>query len=160
MLRARRGKERARRGEAMKEQNFANHVRLVPPFHMFVLPVLLLNLIWAIYKFIHTFFSFDALVTLLLAVALAVLAPYARIFALTVQDRVIRMEMRQRMERLLPADLKSRIGEFSVNQLVSLRFASDAELPELARRVLTEKIEKRKDIKRLIKTWKPDYLRA
>ena len=144
----------------MKEQNFANHVRLVPPFHMFVLPVLLLNLIWAIDRFIHTFFSFDALVTLLLALALILLALFARLFALTVQDRVIRLEMRLRMERLLPADLKPRIGECSVSQMVALRFASDAELPELMRRVLAEKIENRKAIKRMVKTWKPDYLRA
>ncbi|HYL62638.1 MAG TPA: DUF6526 family protein [Candidatus Methylomirabilis sp.] len=144
----------------MKEQNFANHVRIVPPFHLFVLPMLLLNLIWAVYKFIHTFFSFDALVTLLLALALILLAPFARMFALSVQDRVIRLEMRLRMEKLLPTDLKSRIDEFSVSQLVALRFASDAELPELARRVLADKLDNRKAIKRLIKTWKPDYLRA
>ncbi|HEV2491300.1 MAG TPA: DUF6526 family protein [Candidatus Acidoferrales bacterium] len=144
----------------MKEQNFANHVRVVPPFHMVALPILLMNFLWAIYRLVHTWFSFDALVALLLAIALILVALFARMFALTVQDRVIRLEMRQRMERLLPADLKTRFDEFTVSQLVALRFASDAELPELARRVLAEKIEDRKAIKRMIKTWKPDYLRA
>lgn len=144
----------------MKEQNFANHVRIVPMFHQVALPILGLNLIWAVYRLAHTWFSMDALVALLLAIALVLVALFARMFALTVQDRVIRLEMRLRMDKLLPADLKPRFDEFTVNQLVALRFASDAELPELARRVLAEKIEKRKAIKQMIKNWKPDYLRA
>ncbi|HKW87530.1 MAG TPA: DUF6526 family protein [Candidatus Acidoferrales bacterium] len=144
----------------MKEQNFENHVRVVPPFHMFVLPALALNFVYSIYKLVHTWFTFDALVGMIVALALVLLALFARRFALTVQDRVIRLEMRLRMEKLLPADLKARIEEFSVGQLVALRFASDAELPELARRVLGEKLENRKAIKRMVKTWKPDYLRA
>jgi hypothetical protein len=61
---------------------------------------------------------------------------------------------------MLPADLKPRIGEFTVDQLISLRFASDTELPALARKVLDEKMAERKAIKQMVKTWKPDYLRA
>ena len=80
--------------------------------------------------------------------------------ALTVQDRLIRLEERLRYERVLPADLKARIGEFTVTQLIALRFASDAELPALARKVLDDKISERKAIKQMVKTWKPDYLRA
>jgi hypothetical protein len=60
----------------------------------------------------------------------------------------------------LPVDLKPRIGEFTVGQLISLRFASDAELPVLARRVLDDKIDERKAIKQMVRNWKPDYLRA
>jgi hypothetical protein len=84
----------------------------------------------------------------------------ARVFALKVQDRVIRLEERLRMERLLPADLQARIEEFSVPQLVGLRFASDAELPELARKVLDEKVKEAKAIKRMVKSWRGDFLRA
>jgi hypothetical protein len=80
--------------------------------------------------------------------------------ALKVQDRVIRLEERLRYQRLLPADLQPRIDDFTVNQLVSLRFASDAELPALARKVLDDKIDDRKTIKQMIKVWRPDYLRA
>jgi len=83
-----------------------------------------------------------------------------RLFALKVQDRVIRLEMRLRMERLLPADLKARIEDFTVGQLIALRFASDPELPDLARRVLNDKVTQRKAIKQMVKNWKPDYLRA
>jgi hypothetical protein len=62
--------------------------------------------------------------------------------------------------RLLPADLQPRVGEFTIAQLVSLRFASDAELPALARKVLDDKLQERKAIKQLIKTWRPDFVRA
>ena len=89
-----------------------------------------------------------------------VLAFSARIMALTVQDRVIRLEMRVRMQQVLPADLRPRIGEFTVGQLVSLRFASDAELPELSRKVLQDKLTDRKAIKQLVRDWEPDFLRA
>jgi len=87
-------------------------------------------------------------------------ALFARMFALTVQDRVIRLEMRLRMQQVLPQDLRGRIPEFTVGQLVSLRFASDAELTALARKVLDEKLTDRKTIKKLIRDWQPDLLRA
>jgi hypothetical protein len=144
----------------MKEQTFANHSRIVPAFHMVALPILFLNIGYSIYRLVHTWFSFDALVPFLVAIALLLVALYARMFALAVQDRVIRLEMRLRLEKLLPADLKPRILEFSVGQLIALRFASDAELPDLARRVLDEKVKDKKAIKQMIKTWKADYLRA
>ena len=97
---------------------------------------------------------------ILVAVALLLLAFLARLFALGVQDRVIRLEERMRYERLLPEDLKARIGEFTISQLVSLRFASDAELPALARKVLDEQIKERKAIKQMIQSWRPDYQRV
>jgi len=77
-----------------------------------------------------------------------------------VQDRVIRLEMRLRMLQILPAELRPRVPEFSVNQLVALRFASDAELPALAKKVLDEKLNDRKAIKKMIREWEPDFLRA
>ena len=144
----------------MKEQTFANHTRIVPAFHVVALPILLLNFLYSIYRLVHTWFSFDALVSFLLAIALILVALYARMFALAVQDRVIRLEMRLRLEKLLPADLKPRIPEFAVGQLIALRFASDAELPDLARQVLDEKVKDKKVIKQKIKTWKADHLRA
>ncbi len=144
----------------MKEQNLSNHTRLVPAFHLVALPILLLNFADQIYRLIHLGFSFDTVVSLLLSIALILVALYARMFALTVQDRVIRLEMRLRLEGVLPPDLKPLIPKFSVDQLVALRFASDAELPALCRRVLDEKLTARKSIKQLVKTWKADYLRA
>ncbi|HKF51588.1 MAG TPA: DUF6526 family protein [Candidatus Acidoferrales bacterium] len=144
----------------MKDQTLSNHTRIVPAFHLVALPILVLNLADQTYRLVHLGISFDNIVALLLAIALILVALYARMFALTVQDRVIRLEMRLRLESVLPPDLKPLIPKFSVDQLVALRFASDAELPTLCRRVLDEKIATRKSIKGLIKTWKADYLRA
>lgn len=144
----------------MSEQNFANHTRLMPAFHFFVLPVCTLNFGWSIYRWKTAGFSVDGAVWVLTAAAVLVGFLCARIFALTVQDRVIRLEERLRYERLLPQDLQTRMGEFELAQLVSLRFASDAELPALARKVLTEKLKDRKAVKQLVKSWRPDHLRA
>jgi Family of unknown function (DUF6526) len=144
----------------MAEQNLSNHARVFPPFHFFVLPTLVFNFGWSIYRLKTYNFTIDAFLSVFVAAALIMGFLSARMFALTVQDRVIRLEERLRYQRLLPADLQPRIGEFTVNQLVSLRFASDAELPALARKVLDDKLSERKAIKHLVKNWKPDYLRA
>ena len=98
--------------------------------------------------------------TLVLVVVLALAYFYGRLFAMGVQDRVIRLEERLRMERLLDADLKSRIPEFTTEQLIGLRFASDEELPALARRVLAEGIADRKTIKLAVKSWRADHQRV
>jgi hypothetical protein len=143
-----------------KPQCLQNHSRVVPPFHMFVLPVFLLNLGWTIYHLVKAGISFESVLDFLMALALITLALYARVFALTVQDRVIRLEMRLRLAEVLPVDLRPRIPEFTVGQLVSLRFACDAELPALARKVLDDKLDDRKAIKQLVKDWQADYVRA
>jgi len=145
--------------EKIKAQNFKNHARLVPAFHFFVLPVFLINLIYALVRLKDgvTFFSVWNAV---LAFTLFLFAGLARTFALTVQDRVIRLEMQIRLERLLAPELRPRIGEFTVNQLVGLRFAGDDELPVLALQVLNENLTSRKIIKQRVKDWRPDFLRA
>jgi hypothetical protein len=144
----------------MAEQSFANHTKYFPLFHFFVMPVLIANFGLAIYRLKGSGYSFAGFFSILLALALILGFLSARRFALSVQDRVIRFEERLRYQRLLPADLQTRIDEFTVAQLVSLRFACDAELPALARKVLDDKMQERKAIKQLVKTWKPDYLRA
>jgi len=149
----------------MSEQNFSNHTKFVPAFHFFLAPVLIINLVGHIYMVFKTpmdtpMAKFHAVFGVLLAAAFLTMAFLARIFALGVQDRVIRLEERMRYERLLPEDLKPRIGEFSIAQLVSLRFASDAELPALARKVLDGKVNDRKAIKRMVQNWRADYQRV
>ena len=143
----------------MAEQNFANHTKMFPPFHFFVVPILLVNLGVQLYR-LKFGITFATVFGILLAVALILGFLSARMFALSVQDRVIRLEERLRYQRLLPSDLQPRIEDFTVAQLVSLRFACDAELPALARKVLDEKLQERKAIKQLVKNWKPDFLRA
>jgi hypothetical protein len=144
----------------MTEQKFENHAKFVPAFHFFAGPVFLINFGWSVYRLKTLGISFEGIFGVILAAAFVVLAFQARLFALGVQDRVIRLEERLRYERVLPADLQARCGELTIAQIVSLRFASDAELPALARKVLDEKVTERKAIKQLIKNWKPDYLRA
>ena len=144
----------------MTEQNFANHGRLVPLFHFFVIPMLIINFGTQVYWWIKFEFAPARFISVLVAAALFLGALYGRMFALAVQDRLIRLEERLRYERVLPAELQARYGELTIDQVVSLRFACDAELPTLARKVLDEKLTERKAIKQLIKTWKPDYQRA
>jgi hypothetical protein len=145
-----------------KEQNYANHARLVPGYHFVAFGILVLNLVYTVYKLVREFPTRPVFwgMHVLVAVAVLLVFFYARRFALTVQDRVIRLEMAFRMERLLPAELRPRIKEFSLDQLVALRFAGDDELPALASKVLTEKIGDRKTIKQLIKHWNADHLRV
>lgn len=142
-----------------KPQTYENHAKIVPSYHIVAFVILVINAGWSIYRLIREP-SLDAVVNLLLAAALLLLFFHLRIFPLTVQDRVIRLEMRLRLERILPADLRERIGELSHGQLVALRFASDGELPELVREVLDGNITDRKEIKLKIKDWQPDHLRC
>ena len=144
----------------MAEQSFQSHTKWVPPYHFFVLPVLLINLGFSIYWCVKAWFTVSGVLSVAVAAALFVGMVMARAMAMKVQDRVIRIEERIRFERVLPVDMHARIGEFTIDQLVALRFASNAELPDLARKVLEEKVKDRKAIKQMIKTWRPDLARA
>ena len=144
----------------MSEQNFKNHVRFVPLYHFFALPMLLIHFAWSIYRWVAAGFSIGGLEWVLTAAALFFGVLYARLFALSVQDRVIRLEERLRYERILLEELRWRADELTPSQFISLRFASDDELPALMKKVLDERVTQRKAIKQLIKNWRPDYLRA
>lgn len=140
-------------------QNYSNHVRKMPPLYLAAALVLVINLLWLLYQLVLNL-SIGSVLGVLFAATIIVLFVYSRTFALTVQDRVIRLEERLRMERLFPAELRPRIGDFTVKQLVALRFASDAELPALAREVLDGKLTEQDAIKRAIKDWRADWQRA
>jgi hypothetical protein len=148
-------------------QNYQNHRKFVPLFHFVGWGILFLNFLWALFRLYRAirwqhprFDIVDSVINVLVACALIILIFYARDFVLKVQDRVIRAEMRLRLERLLPADLAPRIGELQVGQLIGLRFAGDAELPALTRKVLDENIRGRDAIKKMVADWQPDHLRA
>ena len=143
---------------ADQKQNFENHTRYVFIYHFVAAPIFLLNLGWAVWNLRDP--SFSAVLDVLVAVALIIVFLCARNFALKAQDRVIRGEMRLRMRELLPEDLQGRINEFTPTQMVGLRFAGDAELPDLARKVLDENITAATPIKRLITDWQGDYYRV
>jgi hypothetical protein len=146
-------------------QTFANHARFDPPFHFFIAPVFLLGVILA---FVHFFAhlresdfrdNFHAGLLIVLSLALLTWVFKTRLYALKVQDRVIRLEERLRLMQLLPDPLRSRIPELTEDQLVGLRFASDAEVPKLTERALNEKLT-RKQIKQAVQNWRPDYWRV
>ena|SRR5437660_3295400 len=144
---------------AERVQTYKNHPRLLPAFHFFVLPILLLNLLNEI-RHAYRYPSGGATFAAVVAAALLTLGFLSRIQALTVQDRVIRLEMRLRLRQLLPPELQGRINDLTHRQLVALRFASDAELPELVREVLDGRLQTAKEIKQRVKNWQPDWLRA
>ncbi len=141
------------------QQTFDTHVRRVPAPYSAAFLFALIATLYYIYRLIADP-SLDSAVALLTAIALVIAVAFTRTNALRVQDRVIRLEMQVRLRQLLPADLQGRIGELALGQLVSLRFASDAELPALTRRVLDEKLTDRKTIKQLITHWQADSFRV
>ena len=146
----------------MTEQNYANHAKYVPLFHFVAFGILVINLIWSLFRLCWGLPGvpfFDRLLNVAVAVALGLLAWYARTFPLTAQDRIIRLEETLRLERLLPADLKPRIGDLRRGQLIALRFASDEELPELARAVLAGEVTKPDEIKQRVRNWRADHFR-
>src|SRR5258708_4943992 len=144
---------------AAPPQNFQNHRRFVPLFHGMLSALVAGNLIHALWRVFRAA-SEDSVFALVVAVSLVLLYFYARAFALAAQDRVIRLEMRLRLERTLPADLLARASELRPRQLVALRFASDAELPGLIRDVLDGKLVSSNDIKKQIQNWQADTLRV
>jgi len=139
-------------------QNFSNHTRLDPPFHFFILPVFAITVIVAIVHLVrHPTLLSAWLVVVALAAAVAVTK--IRTYALKVQDRVIRLEERLRLAILLDKPVRARMTELSESQLVGLRFASDAELPALTARALSEKLSNTQ-IKKAVTQWRPDDWRV
>jgi hypothetical protein len=140
-------------------QSYSNHRRIVPLYHLVAAPLLILNFGWAFARLSHGW-SMDALVNLLTAFALILVLLYARTFALRVQDRVIRLEMRLRMADVLPSDLNARASALTMRQLIALRFASDEELPDVVDRVLRDQVTDATAIKKMITQWQADHHRA
>jgi hypothetical protein len=144
---------------AERVQSYQKHARWLPAFHFFVVPVLLINLGNSIRHLSMAptrHFAFEVVV----AAALLMTALVSRMMVVTVQDRLIRLEMRLRLRGLLPADLQPSINDLTPRQMVALRFASDAEMADLVRDVLAGKLTTGKEIKMRVKSWQADWLRA
>ena len=131
-------------------QNFQNHAKYVPLFHFVAVPILITNFIWSAYRAAMAP-SWPTVLAALVAAAMVITIFLARVFALKVQDRVIRLEMRLRLRDVLSTELRGRIPELTRPQLVALRFASDAELPELVRDVLVGGLSTKKATKERVK---------
>ena len=147
------------------EQNFENHVRQ-PTDAFVVLGAFLLAIILAV---VGIFTNDLGILTREVLIALAVVAAgvagilntmMSRGYSTKLQDRIIRLEMRLRLREILPDELAADVMDFTLSQLIALRFASDEELPELARKVLDENITKAGDIKKMVRNWQPDHHRV
>ncbi|KIL42397.1 hypothetical protein SD70_00195 [Gordoniibacillus kamchatkensis] len=144
----------------MKQQSYKNHVRLHPLFHFLLVPLSALTVIGSL---LHIFPKFRgsmdlwyAIVLLMASVALAIAAVLTREYAKKVQDRVIRSEENFR-HYVLTGHLLD--PSLTLSQIIALRFASDEQFPELCSRAAQDHLSP-DDIKRSIKTWRPDYLRV
>ncbi len=140
-------------------QSYENHVRRLPPLYVAIALILAGNLVFTTAVAVR-WPRMITYVPVVVAIALLGVLWSLRGAALVVQNRVIRLEERLRLAALLPDDLKKRISELSLGQLVALRFASDEELPELTRQVLDEKLTDKDAIKKRIKSWRADHLRV
>lgn len=145
--------------ERIRPQTYATHRRWDPVFHFFVLPILmLLYPAWAIYHLTrHP--TPQSIVWLLFSLAVAVLAVRSRQFALRVQDRLIVLEERLRLERSQLPEARELGARLTDDQLIGLRFASDEEMVDLVRAACSESLT-RDQIKKRVKSWRPDYRRA
>ena len=144
---------------AAEPQSYANHKRVNPLFHLFVSPVLIANFAIRLVALFQEP-SFDSAWAAVVALALYGLAFSARHMALILQNRQISFEERSRLERILPDDLRARIPDLRLGQLIALRFASDAETPDLMKRCLAGEFTTNDDIKRAIQHWRRDTLRV
>jgi hypothetical protein len=142
-----------------RPQTYATHRRYHALFHFIGVPILSINILVKLVQAIR-FPSLMAAWEVVVAAALVIAIFLARAYALTVQNRVIRVEERARLQRCLPDDLRARIDELKTSQLIGLRFCSDEELPEITRAVLSGELNDRNAIKKQIKTWRPDWLRV
>jgi hypothetical protein len=139
-------------------QTLANHMRLDPPYHYFVLPVFAITWVISV-VFLARHPGFLHFWILVFNTALIVAVIRSRQYALKVQDRVIRLEERLRLAALLPDSLRLQIAKLNEGQLIALRFASDEEIPALVERTLSANLAKA-DIKKAVKNWRPDYWRV
>ena len=139
-------------------QSLSNHARFDPPFHFFILPVFAITVVVAV---VHLVRDPTLLSTWLVILALAANAAVfkIRLYALKLQDRIIRLEERLRLAILVDKPVRVHIVDLSESQLVALRFASDTELPALAARALSEKLSNA-EIKKAITHWRADYWRV
>jgi hypothetical protein len=144
---------------ADQTQTFASHRRWIPMWHFFALPVLTINVFVVAVHYVRDPRLINGW-AVIVAIALAIGIFVSRSMPLRAQDRIIRLEERARLERVLPSDLRGRVGELSATQLIAIRFAADDEVPELTRRTLNGELKSQGDIKRAIRNWRADTLRV
>lgn len=145
--------------DSLPSQSYRNHRRYFPLFHYVALPILLANVVVAVMHAVRRPSAWNAwIVVVSLALVSGLVA--SRASTLYVQNRVIALEMRLRLAATLPPELRTRISELRLRQLIGLRFAGDTELPSLVERCLRGELATADAVKREIREWRSDYVRA
>jgi predicted nuclease of restriction endonuclease-like RecB superfamily len=144
-------------------QNFKNHSRYYPFHHFVITPLTLIYLGWTVINLVQSIKSSEGIAQqvyhLIGAMILFFLPLLARIYGLKNQDRIIRMEMRQRYFELTGKPFREKEKRLRLSQIIALRFASDEELLPLMERTMEENLRAKK-IKQLIKNWQEDRRRV
>jgi len=145
----------------MKKQNYQNHIRYYPPHHFVFYPVLLVGIICSIFFAIkHPDASWEWIFITLLLLLIGWLGFMLRQhYALTTQDRIVRLEVRFRYFILTGQRFELLEKNLSLGQILALRFASDGELPDLVKRAVAENLPP-DQIKRAVVDWQGDYMRV
>lgn len=139
-------------------QSFAKHTAWDPITHFILGPVFLINLGLRLYFAVKQP-TLEMWWNVVIASALLLLNVKVRVYTLKVQDRIIRLEERLRLSKLVPEPLRSKVNDLTTSQLIALRFASDEEIPPLLEHVVAKQMPG-KDIKRAIQVWRPDHARV
>lgn len=139
-------------------QSYATHRRFNPLYHFIAFPIFAANLV---VTGIHLFRAPGATAGWAFVVAFGMIAMLGvgRTQVLMTQDRIIRLEERLRLQALAP-EFAPQVDRLGKRQLAALRFASDAELPDLARRVVSGEFASGGDIKRAVTNWRADHMRV
>ncbi len=140
-------------------QSYGNHRRIFPVYHFFALPILVVNVVVAVAALVERP-SVAAAWWVLVAMAIAAGLVASRASTLIVQNRLLGLEMRLRLTAILPAEVRPRIGDLTLRQIIGLRFASDGEMADLVRRCLAGELSTADEVKRQIRDWRPDFVRA
>lgn len=140
-------------------QSYANHKRVFPLYHLFALPVLLAHVVVTFVGAVREPSAWTVWMVVV-ALGLAAAAVASRASTLIVQNRLIGLEMRLRLAAVLPVELCQRIPDLDIKQLVGLRYAGDAELAGLVERCLRGELATADAVKRAVRQWRPDYVRA
>lgn len=141
------------------DQSYQTHRRFLPPYHFFAVPVLVVNVLVELARLVRAPTLYHGWLVVF-ACGLVSLALMARLMAVTVQNRVIRLEERLRLQRLMPAGEHAAVAGLTLGHLVALRFASDEEAPGLARRCAAGELRSSGEVKQQIRTWREDTLRV
>ena len=141
-------------------QNYKNHLRLNPAHHFVLIPTVIGLFIWSIVHFFDSNVGFEEkLFWFLASFALVLVSMITRVYALKNQDRLIRLEMRQRYFELTGTSFNSKENQLKLSQIIALRFASNEELLALIDLAIKDKLSN-KEIKMAITNWQADLLRV